>query len=147
MTSTRSSTSPSAAPAPPSARSTTAPSAPTSPTSRSSARSSRPYAEADHRRQGDRGRGGHQPHRGGPPARPRGAALLLSPRALDRRPVPAVHGGHREDAAPDHRLQHDGGRRDGGPHRYGAGARHAPVDHGIPPDQPPARLPGVRSGR
>src|SRR6266404_1908521 len=110
-TSTPFSTWPSAVAAPRSARSTTAPSAPTSPTSKNSAPSSRPYAEANGRRQRDRGRGRHQSHRGGPPPRHRRAALLLSPEPVDRRAVPAVHGGHREDAAAEHRVQHAGGRR------------------------------------
>src|SRR5882762_238722 len=145
-TSIPSSTSPSAVAAPRSARSTTAPSAPTSPTSRNSARSSRPYAEANGGRQGDRGRGRHEPHRGGAPPRHRGPALLLSPRAVDRRAMPPLHGGHREDAAAEHRLQHPGGRRHDRPHADRAREGDAAVDHGVPPHQPPPRLPLVRPG-
>ena len=63
-----------------------------------------------------------------------------------RRPVPPLHGGHRQGPAPADQLQHGRRRRHGGPHPDGAGARDAKVGDGVPPRQPSAGLPGVRSG-
>ena len=149
--------------APRSAPSTTARSARTSPTSRSSARSSRLTSDRRVAR-GERREAGRMPKltidgkeievpagtnliEAAQPARDRGPALLLSPRAaaspgqcrlcmVDIEKAPRPHD----------RLQHAGGRGHGGPHRDGAGAGDAAVGDGVPPRQPPARLPGVRPG-
>ena len=106
----------------------------------------RRHAEADRRRQGDRGPRRDESHRDRAPARDRGPPLLLPPRAADRGGVPALHGRPREGAAPDDRLQHPGGRRDGGADPDAARARPPALGDGVAPRQPPARLPGVRSG-
>ncbi len=47
---------------------------------------------------------------------------------------------------PHDRLQHAGGRRHGGDDPDPARARAPALGHGVAPRQPPARLPGVRSG-
>ena len=71
---------------------------------------------------------------------------MLSPRSQHRRAVPALHGGRRQGASPSDQLQHDGGGGHGRPHEDGAGGGDAALRHGVPPDQPSARLPGLRPG-
>ena len=68
------------------------------------------------------------------------------PGLVHRRPVPALHGGHRQGAAAADRLQHRGRRGDGGGDGDPAGQGHAAVDDGVPPHQPSPGLPGVRPG-
>ena len=67
--------------------------------------------------------GGDQPHRGGQAGRAsRCPHYCYHPALSHRRPVPALHGGHREGAAPADRLQHAGGRRHGGAHEDASGS-------------------------
>ena len=76
-------------------------------------------------------------------------ALLLPPADDPGRHVPAVPGGGRGSAGTDAgRVVHDaGGARPGRPHRHAHGEEGAGGRAGVPPGQPPARLPGVRQGR
>ena len=106
------------------------------------------HAEADRRRQGDRGPRRDQPHRGRPRGRHRGPALLLSPRAVASRASAACawwtsrrcRGRQiacNTQAAEGMVVQTETERvKD-----------TRQVDDGVPPHQPSAGLPGVRSGR
>ncbi len=134
-----------------------------SPTSRSSGRSSRNtsgpgtmrsrtqstrgcwHAHPDDRRPADRGvpRVQHG-HPGCGEARDFHPALLLSPWAFHRRKLPDLPGGGGEEPEAPDRLQHAGDRRDGGAHQERQGRGWPARRVGIPPGQPPARLPGLR---
>ena len=104
--------------------------------------------ELTDQRQGDRGARGHQPHRGGAARRRRGAALLLPSRAS---PSPGSAGcawwTSRRCRGPRSRCNTLAADGMVVAHRDGAGQGHAALDHGVPPDQPSAGLPGVRPGR
>jgi len=72
-------------------------------------------------------------------------ALLLPSRPLDRRAVPPLHVDIEKTPRPT--MPATPRRPTGwscGPRP--TASRDAQVDHGVPPDQPPARLPGVRPG-
>ena len=76
------------------------------------------------------------------------AAFLLSRAAGDRRQLPHVPGRAGEGAEADRLLRDAGRRRHGDPHRQSPKAQEgAQRRHGVPADQPSARLPDLRPGR
>ncbi|CAA9413714.1 MAG: NADH-ubiquinone oxidoreductase chain G, partial [uncultured Phycisphaerae bacterium] len=81
-----------------------------------------------------RGRRGHPP-------------VLLPPGAVDRRVLPDLPGRGRGDAQARAGLPDAGPGGDGRPRQELQGDRQPEAGHGVPADQPPARLPGVRPGR